>query len=267
LARSLQGQGRLEEAERVLRYCVELEPAYWGTHLALGNFMHQHGRYAEAVEPYKRVTELTPDNPDGFNNLGVAYFDAGDWEDAEIAYRRSIELKPTRVAYTNLGTIYYYDGEYAAAVDMHRRALELAPDSFRAWGKLAAAARYVGGMRGESQSAYRKAISLAESAVQINPSDPAALGYLAVYYANVGDYETAQETIGTALEIVNDNPEVHYLHGIVSVASGDEESALAALERAVGNGYSRRLISLDPQFESIRQEERFQLLSAPGRPL
>ncbi len=262
LARSLQGQGQLDEAERVMRYCIELEPAYWGSHSALGNFLHWLGRYEEAIGPFKRVTELTPDNPDGYTNLGVAYFDAGDWEGAEVAYQESLQLGPTRVGYTNLGTLYYYQGNYEKAVHMHRNAVEVAPENFRAWGKLAAAARYIDGKEDESESAYRNAISLAEGTLQIDPTDVFALAYLASYYVNVGDYEKATSAIGRALELEDDNPEVHYLHAIVSVALGDEDTTFTALENALSKGYSVRLIKIDPQFGLIKGHERFRLLSA-----
>ncbi|MGI9271213.1 MAG: tetratricopeptide repeat protein [Woeseiaceae bacterium] len=262
LARSLQGQGRLEEAERVLRFGIELEPAYWGAHLALGNFMHRQGRYEEAIEPYERVTELTPDNPDGFTNLGVAYFDAGDWENAEAAYQRSLLLNPTRVIYTNLGTLFYYQGRYEKSVEMHRYAVDIAPENFRAWGKLAAAARYVPGMEEQSTDAYQEAIALAENAVEINPGDSQALAYLAGYYINIDDEEKAREFISRALQLEYDNPEIHYFRAIVDVALGDIDDGLDALEKAVDKGYSTRLIEFDPQFESIREKERFQVLTA-----
>ena len=264
LARSLRGQGRLDEAERILRYCIELEPAYWGTHLALGNFMHRQGRYREAIGPYTRVTELTPNNPDGFTNLGVAYFDAGDWEEAESAYQQALQLEPTSFVYINLGTLYYYRADYEKSVQMHGNAVEVAPDNFRTWGKLAAAARYVDGMEDESRSAYLKAISLAENALEIDPTDSTALAYLASYYVNVGEYEAATTAINSALELESDDPEIQYLHAIVSMALGDEEATLAALENAVSKGYSKRLIMFDPQFELVKGDERFQLLSAPN---
>ena len=265
LARSLQGQGRLVEAERTLRYCIELEPAYWGTHLALGNFMHRQGRYEEAIEPYRRVTELTPDNPDGFTNLGVAYFDAGDWESAEEAYQQALRLKPTSFVYVNLGTLYYYQGDYEQSARMHGYAVEVAPDSYRLWGKLAAATRYLADMEVQSQSAYRKAISLAESALEIDPSDSTALAYLASYFVNVGDYDAARTAIDRALELEKENPEIQYLHAIVSAVLGDEDATLAALEKAVSYGYSKRLIMFDPQFELVKGNERFRLLSAPNQ--
>ena len=262
LARSLQGQGRLDEAERILRYCIELEPAYWGTYLALGNFLHRQGRYEEAILPYKRVTELTPENPDGYTNLGAAYYDAGDWEKAETAYRRSVELAPTEYGYQNLGTLYYYQKRYNEARLMHEEAVTMAPSSYRAWGKLASAARYMPGEEKAAHDAYQQAIELAKAQLTVDPTDATTYAYLASYYTNVDASDLAAAAIATALDIEPNNPEVNYLQAIVAVRLGNTERSLAALEAAVDQGFSLRLIMADPQFESLRDEARFKGLVA-----
>ena len=262
LARSLQGQGRLDEAERILRYCIELEPAYWGTYLALGNFLHRQGRYEEAILPYKRVTELTPENPDGYTNLGAAYYDAGDWEKAETAYRRSVELAPTEYGYQNLGTLYYYQKRYNEARLMHEEAVTMAPSSYRAWGKLASAARYMPGEEKAAHDAYQQAIELAKAQLTVDPTDATTYAYLASYYTNVDASDLAGAAIATALDIEPNNPEVNYLQAIVAVRLGNTERSLAALEAAVDQGFSLRLIMADPQFESLRDEARFKGLVA-----
>ncbi|MDH3417623.1 MAG: hypothetical protein OEM64_15045, partial [Gammaproteobacteria bacterium] len=181
---------------------------------------------------------------------------------AEAAYQRSLQLDPTRVIYTNLGTLFYYQGQYERSVEMHQYAVDIAPDNFRAWGKLAAAARYVPGMEEQSEAAYREAIALAEGAMEINPANSETLAYLAAYYVNISEKGKAQLLISRALKQEFDNPEFHYFHAIVSVALGDTDNVLESLEKAVAKGYSRRLIEFDPQFEAIREDERFEAITA-----
>lgn len=257
LARSLQGQGRLEEAERVLLYCVELEPAYWGPYSALGGFYHGQGRYADAIQPYERVTELTPENPDAYTNLGAAYYEVGSWDEAETAYQRSIELAPTVFAYQNLGTLYYFLERFDQALAMHDEAVHLAPESYRAWGKLAAAARYVDGKESVTAAAYDRAIELAEADLMVDSGRAETWAYLATYYVNVGNFEAAASAIERALKMQPESPEIHYLSAIVRVRTGNNDESLAALEMAVDKGYSLRLINSDPQFEILRGTNRF----------
>ena len=52
---------------------------------------------AEAVNFYKRYTELEPHDPRGFRDLAIVAEDAKDLAQAETAYRKVVELNPTDV--------------------------------------------------------------------------------------------------------------------------------------------------------------------------
>ena len=58
------------------------------------------GRAAEAVTQYEKVTRLAPANPSGLNNLGAALQMTGNFERASQAYERSLQLVPSRSAYS-----------------------------------------------------------------------------------------------------------------------------------------------------------------------
>ena len=266
LARAYQGLGRMEEAEKALRHSIELEPGYWGTHMAMGNFLHRAGRYHESVEFYRRVTELASDSANGYTNLGSALYETGDWRGAEEAWKHSIKLHPTSIGYLNMGTLFYYTERYDAAVAMYNNGIELAPFDHRLWGKLAAAQRYIPGAVRVSQTSYQKAIVLAEERLAINPESAADLAYLGAYYVNVEQFEEARNTIARALELAPENPRVHYFAAIMNIRINELDSALTELEKATELGYSRRLISVDPQFSTLRQQSRFkELVAGPSR--
>jgi len=260
LARSLQGKGDLAGAERLLRYCIELEPGYWAPYFSMGNFLHRYGRYQEAVEYYTRVTELSPDNPDGFTNLGTAYFDMGDWKQAEVAWRQAVELAPTPMGYRNMGTLFYYTGRYAEAADMHQHAIELAPEDHWLWGKLGAATRYIGGQEETSMAAYQRAIQLATERLAIESEDSSTMAYLAAYHVNVGNGEQAEELSGRATGSEPANPELWYFAAVVNTRLDRHEKALNDIGRAVDLGYSKRLLAADPQFEGLRDMDDFKEL-------
>ena len=258
LAKSRQGLGDLRRAEELLRYSLELEPGYWAPYLSLGVFLHRLGRYEEAIQPFERVTELTPDNPDGWNNLGTALFDFGDWEGAEVAWSHSVEVGPTPMGYRNLGTLYYYLGRYEKAAAMHERAIELAPEDHWLWGKLAAAYRYTDGGGEASRAAYQEAIRLANRRLEVDELDAQTLAYLAAYYVNIGADARAIESASQAASLEPDNPEVWYFAGVVNARLGKNDETIADLRRAVEMGYSRRLIGADPQFAALQELGDFQ---------
>lgn len=262
LGRVYQAQGRLADAEAELRLTVKLEPGYYGTYLGLGNFLVRTGRYAEARPYYQMVTALEPNYPGGFVNLGSTLYWLGELEAAEAAWQRALELAPNRLGYQNMGTLYYYQHRFADAADMHQRAIEVAPEDHLAWGKLAAAQRYLEGQEDASQASYRRAIELVEERLAINPDDPEDLANLAAYLANTGRGEEARRAAYRAMELAPENPTTHYFAAIAEIRGGSRDTALELLKSAVRHGYSVQLIAADPQFESVRDEGVFKTLIA-----
>ena len=53
------------------------------------------GEYDTAIELWKRVIELNPNDSIAFMNIGFAYMKLGKYEEAHVASRRAVELEPT----------------------------------------------------------------------------------------------------------------------------------------------------------------------------
>lgn len=261
LGAALEDQGRLEEAEQTLLRSIELEPGYYATYLGVGNFLHEQARYAEAVPYYEKVTELAPDHADGFINLGSALHWLGDWDAAEVAWRRSLELEANATGYENLGTLYYYQHRFAEAAEAHKEAVELAPSDHRHWGKLAAAQRYLPGQETASLDSYRRAIELVrQQLTMVNPDNADDLYLLGAYLMNTGDLAGAREAIERSLSIAGDSPSAHYFAAILELNSGNKQKALVELEKACNLGYSYKLLAADPEFDALRPQEAFTAL-------
>jgi len=260
LGRTYQAQGRLQAAEKTLLRSIEFEPAYWGSYMGLGNFLYRQGRYFEAVHYFEIVVRMQPDYAGGHINLGSALHWLGDWENAEVAFQNALKLAPGSMAYQNLGSVYYYLERYEDAVEMHNRATVVAPADHRAWGKLAAAQRYVPGQDGESRAAYQKAIKLVTDRLAINPEDAEDLSYLSTYLANTEKLSAAREAIDGALLLAPESPNTHYFAALLEIRSGDHKQAVTEVKKAIWNGYSKRLLGADPQFAELRKDAVFKAL-------
>jgi tetratricopeptide (TPR) repeat protein len=55
---------------------------------------------------------------------------------------------------------------------------------------------------------------------------------------------------------------VHYNAALIHMQLGDSDKALSSLERAVDLEYQPALLSLDPAFVELRDEERFKRLGS-----
>jgi serine/threonine-protein kinase len=263
LARAYEAQHRPDAAERTFEHARSLDPGYWRVHQLLGHFLYHAGRYAEAARSYAEEIARTPDNPSAHNNLGAAYYMAGDFERAAAAWRASLDLAPTTGAYSNVGSSYYYLGRFEEAAAMYRKALDLAPGDHRMWGNLGDAYAHAGGREREAEAAYRKAVAVGEERLRINPADADAMSDLAHDYASLGQPEQARRLDAEARRLDPGNMYVHYNAALVRARLGEADAAIGELERAVELGYPRQLLAPDPGLAPLRPERRFRALAAP----
>jgi hypothetical protein len=87
------------------------------------------GRFAQAIEAYRKLAHRLPRDAEVQNNLGLAYASVGDQERAAESYRRSAKLLPDNPhIHHNLGTTYDRLGRPAEAIASYDRAIALQPD-------------------------------------------------------------------------------------------------------------------------------------------
>ena len=70
----------------------------------------------------------------------------------------------------------------------------------------------------------------------------------------------ALESLGLALKIAPNNPNLHFQAALVYMESGQAGQALAWLEKAVRGGYSASTVRDTPNFDPLRGNPRFQEL-------
>ncbi|HLH94782.1 MAG TPA: tetratricopeptide repeat protein [Xanthobacteraceae bacterium] len=106
---------------------------------------HQAGRFAAAVEHYRRALAIRPGFPEALNNLGIALKDMGRFEEAILAYREALRLQPNRPEIiNNLGDSLHSLGNRAEAIEHYRKAVAIRPDYAIAWRNLGDALAEVG---------------------------------------------------------------------------------------------------------------------------
>lgn len=88
------------QAVAVLKRGLAIDPKDQKLNFHLGNALAGEKRYDEALEVFMKVG----DEAQAYNNIGVHYFMAGQYEDAAKCFQRAIELRPTfyEEAKTNL---------------------------------------------------------------------------------------------------------------------------------------------------------------------
>jgi len=87
----------------------------------------------QAIESYRHVLSLAPDDEDALRGLGNLYYDERQYAPAAEYYERYLKLKPDDLnVFTDLATSYLYQHQVDRSIDLYGKVLETDPDFLQA---------------------------------------------------------------------------------------------------------------------------------------
>ncbi|HUT95173.1 MAG TPA: CHAT domain-containing tetratricopeptide repeat protein [Thermoguttaceae bacterium] len=233
-ARQLSGQGKAEEAIRLVGRAVDVQRRLLGENTprcaagldALAAVCQSAYDYAQAERAYRQAMEireatLGPTHPEyltSLNNLGLLYHSIRDHVRAEPLLRRALEVSrrihgpkhPDSIwCLNNLAEIYQTKGDYAEAEPLLREALEACKEVRDRWpADYASALNNLAGLYA-SMGDYTRAEPLLREALEIrkavfgpeSPAYAASLNNLAGLCLEQGDFAQAESRLREALDI------------------------------------------------------------------
>jgi tetratricopeptide (TPR) repeat protein len=191
-----------------------------------------------------------------FSNLGAALLLAVRLEDAAAAFEKSLAIEPSRAAHTNLGSMYYFLGRFPEAVRQYESAERIAPGDHQVVGALADALWQIPGRRAEAVRLYERAATLAEEALEVNPSQAVAWAQLGLYRGRAADPSRAAQALARAEALGKKENYVYYYVAIDAADRKDRAAAEAGIERAIELGYPRALLEVDPVLKSLLPQKK-----------
>jgi TolB-like protein/tetratricopeptide (TPR) repeat protein/DNA-binding winged helix-turn-helix (wHTH) protein len=264
LADALAGLGKGAEAEANFRRAVRAEPAFWGAHAALAKYLFERGKNDEAAVEQRKATELMPSSANLWSNLGAILQMKGDFDGALEAFQRSLQIEPSKDAYSNLATTYFYSNRFPEAVASYERAAALGEHDYMIQGNLADALWQVEGRRDDAIGRYRRAILLAETELEATPSAPVLQAQLGYFYGRIGDEERSQRYLAEALATGPDIVYVQYFVGVAAADRGQRDVALRVVGVLVKMGFPAALLRSAPEFRSLLQDAEYKKLVGVG---
>ncbi|MFZ3263690.1 MAG: tetratricopeptide repeat protein, partial [Terriglobales bacterium] len=125
-------QQKNAEAQKCFERALKMRTTYPGT-LAncwnnLGLLAGREGRTAEAIGDFQEALRLSPDHLIALSNLGSAYRQQKQWDDARTTYESALALSPNDAdANYGLGMVYAQNDDTARAFECLQRALKARP--------------------------------------------------------------------------------------------------------------------------------------------
>jgi serine/threonine protein kinase/Flp pilus assembly protein TadD len=259
LALTYQHLNQPDKAEETYKRLIAMRPQDWHAYHSLSVFYWTRADYAKAVAMSTKATDLDPDSYLAFNGLGAALIVLGKDDDAVKAFEKSIALRPSYTAYSNLAVAQFRLHHFPDSIRDYQEALKLDASDYVTWGNLGDS-QYYGGNPAAAAESYRKAISLAEPQLKVNPRDPGILGDLASYHAMLGHKDQALGYLDKSLELGRGDKELLLNAAVVYNQLRETGPALEFLGKALAAGYSRSVVATGAPFDNLHDNPRYQAL-------
>jgi tetratricopeptide (TPR) repeat protein len=191
LANQAGANGQTAKQKEYLEQLVAAYPNDERAHFALGGFYFGQQDLGQAIEQYKKATELAPSYSPAYNILGYAYRQQGDYTDAEQAFRKYIELIPNDPnPYDSYAELLLKMGKFDESIAQYRKALSVDPHFMPSRIGISADLTYMG-KPGEADAELQKMADQARNDGELR----AALFNMAVVAADGGKYDKAVQQI------------------------------------------------------------------------
>lgn len=275
--------GQLPQAEVLGKALVKNYPHVPIIHNILGSALAGQGKFAEAVEPFKKLVAIDPKSAELNFNLALMQTNSGQHEEAVVNYRKAAALMPKFVdAHYNLGTALQALGKATEAVASYRKAIEIQPGFFEAHGNLGAVLQAQGKLD-EAVASYRKALAIHpdarghfnlgtalrnqgvleeaiasfQNAIAADPSYAEAYSNLGESLWHHGKLNEAVESFNKALAIDPNNPSANYNLAVFLYDNGELERAIPHFERSQFGDWRERVLYClykTEQYEAFKEK-------------
>ena len=187
---------------------------------------HSQGNILEAAKYYQTFINHDFRDHRVFSNYGVILQGLGKSQEAELSYRKAIEIKPDYAeAHSNLGNILKNHGKLKEAESSYRKASKIKPDFAEAHSNLGNILSDLGKLK-DAEFSYRKAIKL-------KPAFYKAHFNLGNVLRDLGKLKEAELSTRKAIAIKPDFAEAHYNLGIILKELGNLKEAELSQRKAI----------------------------------
>ena len=165
LGMALLRRGQMDAAISHFRAAAAIDPSDPVSNMNIGIYEQSRGNAPLAIEQYKKTIKLSR-NPklkaEAYNNLGYAYKDIGDLDDARQNLQMAVNTNPEYVgAWISLGLVAQKLGDLNLAIQAYSRAMKIEPSGFGYL--LLARALELSGRKAEADAATQQARIAAEN--------------------------------------------------------------------------------------------------------
>jgi len=185
--------------------------------------------YASAATQYRRLQAIRPNSPEAYGSLGLIFRRQGRWADAVENFRRSLELDPQSARYrTSLSAQLLATRRYDEAAAEMRRVVEMTHGGVLLWRYYVADISYL------ARGSTAEGDALVAALEAEKKDDPEAVDLHRTWARQKGDFALAVK-LDEQLPYFDANSTPHWLQDFITASdhygSGDEPGGRTRLEK------------------------------------
>ncbi len=215
---------------------VETFPGDERAHNALGGFYFGRQEWDVAIEHYEHATEINPEFSPPYNNLGYAYRFLWDFEAAEAAFQKYIELIPDEPnPYDSYAELLMKMGRFEESIEIYEKALAQNPQFVPSYVGIGNNQIFME-QGTQARQTFQK---LYDEVARTDGERRAALFWIAASYLHEGKRDAALEQLRARYAIAEENDDKATMSGDLNLMgnvllnAGDAEEALPKFRKTV----------------------------------
>lgn len=183
---------------------------------------HKEGKLTVARDLYMEILTEDPQNHEVWDLLGLLYYQAHDYLEAEACIKKAIAIKPEIYYYENLAGVYLQKGDFEIAIGMYEELTKQFPQKYEYRFNLA--------MAYKNHHDWNKAKESYHKAIELNPKSHEAYFNLAYLCFNENRPQDAVKCYQKALEINPKDWESTYFLALAHMQTKNYDEGLKCFE-------------------------------------
>ncbi len=218
--------GNVDAAKHTLEGMVRKNPKDYDALLFLGGIYLSACDYEKSIEYFSNVIVHFDNHPTANYNLGLSYHKLNKLKEAEIYYKKAIQINPNNIdAINNLGVVYASLNNKSEALKYYNQAAAKNKNSGQAFNNMGNLFSLSDNFD-EAEKNYKKAIS-------IEPENHSYLFNLADCYAKQQSWDDAISILEKAILLKPDYYQAHNSLGVVYLKKQNIHKAKELFEHAI----------------------------------
>ncbi|WP_103668775.1 tetratricopeptide repeat protein [Pseudanabaena sp. BC1403] len=246
---------KYEEAITAYDKALQIKPDLLEAWNLRGIALRQLDRSEEAITSYDKALKIKPDCHEAWNFRGIALINLGRNEEALISYDKALQLKPDLLEAWNLRGIALSNlGRNEEAIAAYDKALKLKPDYHEAFRGRGISLTRLG--------QYDKALTDFNQAIESDPNDLQSRINRGVLFAWMGRYAEGTEACDGILQNNPNHVDALYGKACCYALQKNIDDSIKYLTLAIDReaDETKKRAKEDPEFDGIRDDDRFQEL-------